>query len=113
MDGLVRAGKAAEARVKDKGPLELPRPDEPDDEIIDPEPKPYDGEPSDAEGSGGAASNHAPSLHDYREAEPRDYEDDRYSPSEPGAVNVILRTSPKTVSSSAVIAKSTEHPGHT
>ena len=54
----------------------------------------YDGEPSDAEGSGGAASDHAPSLHDYREAEPRDYEDDLYSPSESGAVNVILRTSP-------------------
>ena len=34
-DGLVRADKAAEARVKDKGqgPLELPRPGEPDDEI--------------------------------------------------------------------------------
>ena len=74
--------------------MELPRPDEPDDEIIDPEPKPYDGEPSDAEDSGGAASDHAPSLHDHIEAEPRDYEDDLYSPSEPGAVNVILRTSP-------------------
>ena len=67
----------------------------------------YDGEPSDAEGSG------PQSLQDHIEAEPRDYEDDLYSPSEPGAVNVILRTSPKTVSSSAVIAKSTEHPGHT
>ena len=68
--------------------MELPRPDEPDDEIIDPEPKPYDGEPSDAEGSG------PQSLQDHIEAEPRDYEDDLYSPSEPGAVNVILRTSP-------------------
>ena len=92
-DGLVRADEAAEARVKDKGPLELPRPDELDDETIDPEPKPYDGEPSDAEGSGGAVSDQTPSLHDYCDAEPCDDEDSLYSPSEPGAVNVILRTS--------------------
>ena len=100
-DGLVRADKAAEARVEDKGLLELPRPDEVEDEIIDPEPKPYDGEPSDAEGPDAAVSEHTPSLHDYRDAEPGDDDDVDYSlyvPSEaedePAAVNIDLRLSP-------------------
>ena len=115
-DGLVRADKAAEARVKDKGPLELPRPDEVEDEIIDPEPKPYDGEPSDAEGPDAAVSEHTPSLHDYRDAEPRD--DDIIacmSPLKPKMspqLSTLTSGYLQTASSSAVIARSAEHLDH-
>ena len=81
--------------------MELPRPDEVEDESLDPEPRPYDGELSDVEGSDGAVSVHTPSLHDYRVAEPRDegdLNDTLHAPSEAeaelGAANVDLRSSP-------------------